>query len=634
MKNIKVILRVIVAVSFLINAVENADTSKNLSSATISLSPTLSIIQTQTTPTNSQQQQQQQTPSTNSDVVNDNDNTATTTTPDITVEPSSSSTDEPQPTSTDDAVYEDHTKIIIKLNNYLSIASIVGGLIVLLVIASMWHYDRKLVNRVSLRLTAVISFVDILNAISIILYTDITPADTPLCTGISAAMSFLPQVYLFLTVMIAFNLQLVFLHRRKISKFSDRWYIPVAILAALALNVPPLVLGRFGYDEHSEDCYYRDSTSKETFYWQLFAFIIPILFAMVYCTAVLIIVVFKIVFENRKLAETIQTGSTTMSIKAKQQKLLVLRLVSRISLYACIPVLSVAGIIAMYIWAHLTSADIPFGVILWSVIGSCIPAFLFDPAVHNAFNKMRRELVQKYGFDMDQIGSMSKSTFSPPPSPLAPITPMSPSFRMSLSPSSPGSASHLMPPTSPMTRSSSLRPMQKDFGTSSSLDNHQQQQQQEGDNRFMIWFVRKFLAPKQRAINPMTTTTSSLPSFTHSYNYKRPQRGGHRHTITSNSKISTLGRVDEDSNSIGVAISTPGNTISTATSSYATYDSRSRLTTNNSNGDMTAFQYARENSIYSQYYCPSDDVEAMGSSRPSSSLVDESEWGEYEMTVL
>ncbi|CAG8637541.1 12487_t:CDS:2, partial [Ambispora leptoticha] len=580
---------------------------------TLSWSPTWSpsITQTpipiisQTTSTNSQQlperptehtrptqQPQQQSQPTTSAILNDNTTATTSNIPDNT-EPASptDSTDNSSPTDSSNtdgqqnALSDDQVNLIIQFNIDLSITSIIGGLLVLLVIASMWRYDKKLVNRVSLRLTAVISFVDVLNAIALIIYTNYTPDDTPLCTGIAAALSFFPQVYLFLTVMIAFNLQLVFLHRRKISKFSDRWYIPVAILAALVCNVPPLVLNRFGFDEASADCYYRDSKSTETFYWILFAFIIPILFAMVYCTVVFVIVVFKIVFENRKLAETVQTGSATLSMKAKKQKLLVLRLASRISLYACIPVLSVAGIVVMFIWSNLAvGVFIPYWVTLWSVIGSSLPAFIFDPAVHNAVKKVRRELVRKYGYPTDQMGSTtSRSTFSPPPSPSIPI---SPSFRMS-------NADSFVP----------------------------------GNNRFMIWFVRKFLAPKQRVSNPMTTTISSASN---GYNYPRSQREGHRHSVAD-----TSSRADNDSDLIGVAISTPDNTVSTAASSYATFDSSSRLMGHN-NDTIASFhnRYDRENSIYSQYYYSSEDVEAMGNSRPSSSIDDESEWEQYEMTAL
>ncbi|CAG8755303.1 1098_t:CDS:2, partial [Dentiscutata heterogama] len=69
--------------------------------------------------------------------------------------------------------------IIRNLNITLSIASIIGGFIVL----------------------------NILSGAAVIAYTLYTTGDTNVCTFIGWAMSFLPTLYLFLTVMIAFNLQ-------------------------------------------------------------------------------------------------------------------------------------------------------------------------------------------------------------------------------------------------------------------------------------------------------------------------------------------------------------------------------------------------------------------------------------------
>ncbi|CAG8729641.1 409_t:CDS:1, partial [Acaulospora morrowiae] len=98
-------------------------------------------------------------------------------------------------------------KIFRNLNVNLSVISVAGGLIVLSIIAAMWLYEKRLVNRVSLRLAAVISLVDILTGIAVIEYSTYVARDTLKCTFIAWAMSFCPQLYLFLTVMIAFNLQ-------------------------------------------------------------------------------------------------------------------------------------------------------------------------------------------------------------------------------------------------------------------------------------------------------------------------------------------------------------------------------------------------------------------------------------------
>lgn len=113
------------------------------------------------------------------------------------------------PEFTEDMEHQKLDVIYKKLNVYLSIISISCGFLVLLVMTIMWFYDRKLVNRVSLRLTAMISFVDMLNGGTALTYILRSPVDDTLCTAIGFGMSFFPQLYLLLTVMIAFNLQVI-----------------------------------------------------------------------------------------------------------------------------------------------------------------------------------------------------------------------------------------------------------------------------------------------------------------------------------------------------------------------------------------------------------------------------------------
>jgi hypothetical protein len=278
----------------------------------------------------------------------------------------------------DDVANQNELEINKYLNFYLSVISIIGGTIVLLIIIFMYFYDKKLVNRVSLRLTAMISFVDVLSGLTTIAYAFYQHQDTPECIGIATGLSFFPQLYLFLTVMIAFNLQIVFLHSKKVSSFSDRWYVPAALLMALATNIPPLVYNRFGYDTDTKFCIYRNMFSRETTWWRLATFIIPVASSMIYCTTVLVIVVCKLIFEHRQLVEAIPSqSSATLSAKAKRQKLLLLKLVSRISLYAAIPLLTVCGIIVDYTWitlhGNLKNDSPPKPIVYWSTIGTCLP---------------------------------------------------------------------------------------------------------------------------------------------------------------------------------------------------------------------------------------------------------------------
>ncbi|CAG8498238.1 11869_t:CDS:2 [Scutellospora calospora] len=349
----------------------------------------------------------------------------------------------------------------------------------------MWLYDKKLVNRVSLRLSGIISFVDIL----------------------SGAM-------------------LVFLHRKKVTVFSDRWYIPVAFFTAFIINIPPLIYNQFGFDGHS--CLYRDPFGDKTQIWKLATFIIPVSFSMIYCTLVLAIVIMKLIFEHRKLADAVQTkktNNTTLNAKTKRQKLLLLKLVSRISLYAAIPLVNISGIVVEYTWLFIhRSATIPPPVSYWAVIGSCLPA------IHNALKKVKRDLIDNYGYERHGI-----SLSSPPSSPSFPPTPTSPFFMPPSSPtflnnSNPNSPLYGSNPTSPRTpgmrilippyspNRSGHSPLQSTFSPLRSRFDPNTTRNKMNQNRPILrWFVRTFLDKQKLPVFPNGLSESSGSDRGHAY---------------------------------------------------------------------------------------------------------------------
>ncbi|KAF0456435.1 hypothetical protein F8M41_001373 [Gigaspora margarita] len=439
------------------------------------------------------------------------------------------------PLYTGDIQKMQQSDIIKNLNISLSITSIVGGFIVLIIILIMWLYDKKLVNRVSLRLSGLISFVDILSGAAAIAYTLYTTGDTSICTFIGWAMSFLPTLYLFLTVMIAFNLQVVFLHRKKVSAFSDRWYLPVAFFGSFAINVPPLIYKIFGYDYEGKECLYRDPNGDATQMWKIITFIIPVSLSMLYCTSVLIVVIMKLIFEHRKLADAVHTqkSNATLTAKTRRQKLLLLKLVSRISLYAAIPLLNVSGIIVEYTWLSIhKTLHVPPPLVYWAVIGSCLPglfnclAFLFDPAIHNALRKVKKDLIENYGYERH---GLTHSQISPPLSPSFPPTPTSPLFNpppsptflrgpnrpIPTSPRSPGMRI-LIPPYSP--NRSAISPLGSAFSPlRSQFDPNVTRTKMNPNRPILRWFVRAFLDKQKLPVIPNGLSISSGSDRGHAY---------------------------------------------------------------------------------------------------------------------
>lgn len=105
------------------------------------------------------------------------------------------------------------------LNLILNPASILCGSAVCFILLCIRAYDKSLVDRVSLRLTAAVSAVDVIKAAVYIIFTYVaTPGAT--CSATAWLVLFLTNLYTFLSVAIAFNLQWVCikcLHRLNIN---------------------------------------------------------------------------------------------------------------------------------------------------------------------------------------------------------------------------------------------------------------------------------------------------------------------------------------------------------------------------------------------------------------------------------
>src|SRR5690349_7388665 len=97
-------------------------------------------------------------------------------------------------------------KVNLQTHQYLShfnttilICSAISGITVVIIILIIGLFDSKLVDRVSLRLTLAISFVDFLRATIMLIYLQHKVGD-PLCTLIASSVSILTLTYIFLTM--------------------------------------------------------------------------------------------------------------------------------------------------------------------------------------------------------------------------------------------------------------------------------------------------------------------------------------------------------------------------------------------------------------------------------------------------
>lgn len=136
------------------------------------------------------------------------------------------------------------------INFYANIPSIFLAFLVEVLIVTLALYDRKFVDRVSLRLTALISATDIVNACALLIYTEASSnGENGLSCKISAFLVvWLTNQYLFLTVCIAFNLQYLFLQGKRYNAYIEKYYYVLSIGLSFLTGFIPLMFSRYDYD--------------------------------------------------------------------------------------------------------------------------------------------------------------------------------------------------------------------------------------------------------------------------------------------------------------------------------------------------------------------------------------------------
>ncbi|ORX99366.1 hypothetical protein K493DRAFT_299401 [Basidiobolus meristosporus CBS 931.73] len=304
----------------------------------------------------------------------------------------------------------DHeNRAVTIINVVLNSASIICGSLVLVIYFSIRAFEPKLMDRVSLRLTAAISAVDVLKAIVYILFTFVAVSG-PACDFSAWAIIFLTNYYIFLTCMIAFNLQYVFLHEKPYHPSLERIYFLVSTSLAFATTVPAWAAGRVGWDDNVGVCWWKRYSSTRTKVWEWGSFLFWVVAGSIYCLVVVTLVIIKLEMRLRRISNIDRNYSlsgleTTEPRRRKTQKT-INRLVARIALYTLIPIITQGGFILMELWLQFQHSMNP-QINYWSVIGTDLPgvlnlvAFLMDPALHNSLLVVRERLIVTYCVEED-----------------------------------------------------------------------------------------------------------------------------------------------------------------------------------------------------------------------------------------
>ncbi|KAJ9053648.1 hypothetical protein DSO57_1022293 [Entomophthora muscae] len=203
-------------------------------------------------------------------------------------------------------------ELLKTLNDVLNKASIVCGLLVVIIILGCMCVSCSSMNRRSIRFTLAISVVDVLKAAVLLVYNEVDE-DGMVCEGISFAFHYLTLVYFFLNVAVALNLQLVFVHGVIAGKKHELtcWYVCIGLPYVLLLF--PLSVGKIGQDNGY--CEFRDPTTLETNLYVYLCFLVWCISSCLYCAVAVILVTVRL---RQKVTVLDSILKRTMTQSAKE----------------------------------------------------------------------------------------------------------------------------------------------------------------------------------------------------------------------------------------------------------------------------------------------------------------------------
>ncbi|KAK9686962.1 hypothetical protein K7432_014965, partial [Basidiobolus ranarum] len=210
-----------------------------------------------------------------------------------------------------------------------------------LVLIGLKYYDRSLVNRVSLRINKWMALVDVGYCGAQILNVQ-NNNDTIWCMLSVWLIVWFTLLYLFLNTMIAFNLQIVFVHGKRDTTSYVKYYYTISVFLSLLISITPFFEGKYGFYTISQTCWWTNGYTPKTILWEWMTYLGWIAASVIYCLIAVSLVTYKLIKESRIIREQIQhTISQELGSEWQGKTNIdrdVLKAVRRIVLYPIIPI--------------------------------------------------------------------------------------------------------------------------------------------------------------------------------------------------------------------------------------------------------------------------------------------------------
>ncbi|ORY04617.1 hypothetical protein K493DRAFT_333861 [Basidiobolus meristosporus CBS 931.73] len=268
-------------------------------------------------------------------------------------------------------------KDITILLNCLSAST---SLLIIVLITAIYSYNSKYADRVSFRIAFLISWVDLFYAIFLIL-SYVSAGPTSFCTFVAWGALWTDLLYIFLNIIVALNLQVVFLHGTEKIRHFENLLVCGSFICATVISLGPTMHHKLGYDPaRPSSCWFIDLDSGSTLFWEWAAQHIWIILGCIYLSTVSLLTVIKLFRHTNHFPQVSHECNPAV-------KRMVNMAVRRIVLYPIVPILTHTSKI-VFLSSEFFGIEYPFplriiGLSATSSQGILNAAvFLFDPAIY------------------------------------------------------------------------------------------------------------------------------------------------------------------------------------------------------------------------------------------------------------
>ncbi|KAK9711105.1 hypothetical protein K7432_008018 [Basidiobolus ranarum] len=306
--------------------------------------------------------------------------------------------------STQNQISDDQARIVAQETIWTNVVSIIMASTVIAIYFIIYFYNKRLVDRVTLRLAVANSVADLIYS-AMMLWGAFITADGLDCHIFMWGFIEFTILPLFLNIAIATNLCAVYVWGVQQTQRFEVYYFTVPILLSLAISIPLPAFHRFGWLEDAKLCWFVPN-GPETLIWLGLTYYLWIVLSVLILLIQVALLIHKLKSDqkqNLKLGEKVTNSLATTKMRLDKT---VKQVLIRIVFYPIVPTITQSLSIIVYTNAFINgywNFGLMFSWCFFTAIQGTLNAVVFacDPAVQNTWKQVKNHLRTKYKHEIN-----------------------------------------------------------------------------------------------------------------------------------------------------------------------------------------------------------------------------------------